>query len=83
MLRISGLLVLVLLLGACTGTKQSTAPLNTQCSDPRPQVCTMEYAPVCAGLKAGGSAEYASGCNACADDAVTGYLPGACPESGA
>jgi hypothetical protein len=38
----------------------------------------MEYAPVCAQLASGGMREYASGCNACADDAVTGFLPGPC-----
>jgi hypothetical protein len=40
----------------------------------------MEYAPACATLIAGGQKEYASGCNACADDAVAGYVPGSCPE---
>jgi hypothetical protein len=40
----------------------------------------MEYAPVCADLVAGGSRQYSSACNACADDAVAGYLNGDCPE---
>jgi hypothetical protein len=39
----------------------------------------MEYNPVCATLVAGGTKQYASGCNACADDAVSAYLPGPCP----
>lgn len=50
------------------------------CTDPRPQLCTMEFAPVCAELNRGGQREYASGCNACADAEVTGYRPGPCPE---
>lgn len=50
------------------------------CSEPRPQVCTMEYAPVCADLKAGGRKQYSSACNACADDGVAAYLSGECPE---
>ncbi len=71
-------LSLLLLLAACE--TQPTPTLVTQCSDPRPQVCTMEYAPVCADLTAGGKKQYASACNACADDAVSGYLKGECPE---
>jgi len=74
---VSGAL-LVLLLAACETTP--TPSLVTQCADPRPQVCTMEYDPVCADLVAGGKQQYASGCNACADDAVSGYLKGECPE---
>ena len=72
-----GLLAL-LSLAACE--TQPTPTLVTQCSEPRPQVCTMEYAPVCADLLAGGQKQYASACNACADDAVSGYLKGECPE---
>jgi hypothetical protein len=40
----------------------------------------MEYDPVCAQLQAGGRKTYSSPCNACADDTVSGYLRGACPE---
>ena len=67
----------VLVLAACAG---SPAPVGTQCSDPRPQVCTMEYNPVCATLVVGGVKQYASGCNACADDAVASYVPDVCPS---
>ena len=72
-------LAAVLVLGACA-TQPETPPLVTQCDSPRPQVCTMEYDPVCARLIAGGSKTYSSPCNACADDAVSGFLRGACPE---
>ena len=59
---------------------QPVPTLLTQCTEPRPQVCTMEYAPACATLAAGGQKEYASACNACADDVVAGYLTGPCPQ---
>lgn len=72
-----GALLFLLLAGCQT---QPTPSLVTQCEEPRPQVCTMEYAPVCADLATGGKAQYASACNACADDAVVGYLKGECPE---
>lgn len=68
----------LLSLTACA--TRPTPSLVTQCSTPRPQVCTMEYAPVCADLVAGGKRQYSSACNACADDAVAGYLRGECPE---
>ncbi len=69
-----------LALTACVNSPapEAEAP-GIQCADPRPQVCTMEYNPVCATLVAGGTKQYASGCNACADDAVSAYLPGPCP----
>lgn len=80
---------LLLMLGGC-GASQPAAPApdiqqqvedpRVECSDPRPQVCTMEYAPVCARLLAGGEATYSSPCNACADDAVASYLSGSCPQ---
>lgn len=79
-MRTASSLALLILITACASPEPvDTSPL-VQCSDPRPQVCTMEYAPACATLKAGGQKEYASGCNACADDAVASYLPGPCAE---
>ena len=73
-------LAAVLLLSACGINQQPPPSMVTQCEVPRPQVCTMEYAPVCANQVAGATKEYSSGCNACADDAVAGYLPGPCPH---
>ncbi len=77
------LLTSLLLLGACSANSPPPAPvqsLSTRCSEPRPLVCTMEYDPVCAQIASGGSETYSSSCNACADDNVSGYLRGACPE---
>jgi hypothetical protein len=75
-MRITGAGLLLLLLAGCE--TQPVPSLVTQCASPRPQVCTMEYAPVCAVVTAGGKQEYASACNACADDTVAGYLNGTC-----
>ena len=77
-MRSLGGLCLLLLLSGCLVQPAPTPSLLTQCSQPRPQVCTMEYAPVCARLNAGGKKDYASACNACADDAVSSYLAGTC-----
>ncbi|MFQ3324039.1 MAG: hypothetical protein ACI90U_001864 [Pseudomonadales bacterium] len=69
--------------------KQERDPRFTQCEDPRPEICTREYNPVCA-IKAIAvqcvttpcpSTEeitYATGCTACADSKVTEYKQGAC-----
>ena len=51
------------------------------CEEPRPQVCTLEYAPVCAVLDGGERKEFASGCSACGDKTVTGHVEGPCPGS--
>lgn len=68
---------MIVIAGCASPTKNT--PLTTQCTDPRPQVCTMEYAPVCAVREGGVRAEASSACNACADDKITGYVLGPCP----
>lgn len=83
-------LILALVLTGCGASQPSAPPPPpepvpeenpvVQCSSPRPEVCTMEYNPVCAQLADGDFRTYSSPCNACADDAVIGYLPGACAD---
>ena len=48
------------------------------CEEPRPQICTKEYNPVCARLKDGSTRTGATGCTSCSDSEVTGYTMGAC-----
>ncbi len=50
----------------------------TICPEPRPQICTMDYRPVCAQLGDGTFKTYSNGCTACTDPIVTGYREGAC-----
>ena len=50
------------------------------CPEPRPQMCTREYRPVCAKLDDGSMKTYSNGCTACTDTKVVGYYPGACEE---
>ena len=81
-------LTFVASVGPMTGCATSTEPappdlpLITSCESPRPQVCTMIFAPVCASRKDDNVETYASGCNACADDQVVSYLDGACEDEG-
>lgn len=79
-MRVIFMIAAACVLAACGNNPAQEPELpGTQCADPRPQVCTMEYNPVCATLVAGGTKQYASPCNACADDAVSAYLAGPCP----
>jgi hypothetical protein len=77
------LLLASAVLTACAGasSEQPTgAELRQGCPEPRPQVCTLEYAPVCAFVgKQGTRKEFASGCSACGDASVSAYIPGPCP----
>jgi hypothetical protein len=72
----------VLAVSACTAVavpEPEVSPI-VACEDPRPQVCTMIFAPVCATHEDGHLETHASSCNACANDQVLQYLPGACEE---
>ena len=62
---------------------------QTQCTSPRPQMCTRDYRPVCATRDTGvrcvttpcPSTEMvtkSNACTACADEKVFGYTEGAC-----
>ena len=66
----------------CTGCPASSGvPAGLEaCADPRPEICTQHYDPVCATREDGSRATYSNGCMACADLHVTGYVAGACPE---
>ncbi len=52
----------------------------TVCTDPRPQICTMDYRPVCGEDSNGTRKTYANGCTACSNPAVTSYTDGPCKE---
>lgn len=62
---------------------------DTRCQDPRPEICTREYRPVCAlvehdqGEQEGKLSRktYATWCTACADSRVKGYSQGECPSA--
>ncbi|WP_317932216.1 hypothetical protein [Halioxenophilus sp. WMMB6] len=56
----------------------TVTPDATVCNEPRPEICTREYRPVCAHLADGSTSQYPSGCTACADPMVDAWLPGEC-----
>jgi len=72
-------------------TKPVTSKGSVTCKDPRPEICTKEYRPVCATRDTGvrcvttpcPSTErktYATGCTACSDEKVISYVEDACAE---
>ena len=72
-----GFAAAVLLLSGC----QSQVPglsYETACQDPRPEVCTMEYRPVCGVSQDGSKKVYGNACGACGQAEVQGYSAGEC-----
>jgi len=78
-------------IGGCGTPALNASDETRQCGDPRPQMCTREYRPVCASRDTGvrcvttpcPSKEwqtYGNACDACSDKAVSGYREGACPR---
>jgi hypothetical protein len=65
---------------ACGSTQQPLA-INMEsikCPEVRPEMCTMDYNPVCGSSSDGSSKTYSNGCNACSDPKVTSYSQGEC-----
>ena len=82
--RLVGAALLLWTTAACAATAPAERETSTEaglvaCTEPRPQVCTMQYEPVCARIGEGDAAEwktYASDCSACGDPEVSAYRPG-------
>lgn len=74
--------ILILFAALCfTGcdTSSDNETLDTLCSEPRPEVCTREYDPVC-GYKSDGTYKtYSNACSVCTKKEIIGYKNGACP----
>jgi len=92
MLRVV-ILALIFLFSGCSAQRESSAPgeSSTTCHDPRPEICTREYRPVCATRDSGErcvttpcpateSATYSNACAACADPKVYHHRPGSCDD---
>ena len=53
---------------------------QSMCSDPRPEVCTFEYAPVCAVTQKGELYTESNACSACSNPEIVSFTEGACAE---
>lgn len=77
------MLVLVVVLSGigCSSNRASIPASNyalTPCTEPRPEICTREYIPVCGQRENGEWKTYSTACTACSDTRVLGYKPEAC-----
>jgi hypothetical protein len=73
-----GFVMLVFGLTGCAGSGPPVQSGMTVCEDPRPQVCTMIYSPVCGIHEDKSQKTYASDCTACSKATVVGYELGEC-----
>ena len=48
------------------------------CEDPRPEVCTLDYRPVCGQQGDSEMQTYGNACMACGDASVIGFFDGEC-----
>ncbi len=64
-----------------TGSKESASTNEQMCTEPRPEICTMIYDPVCGRDQFGSEKTYASDCSACGNQAVVSYRKGACGKN--
>jgi hypothetical protein len=74
------LITSILLVSACSSMHQpdSNDMQPLKCPEVRPDVCTMDYDPVCGRLSDGSLKTYSNACNACTDPFVNNYYLGEC-----
>ncbi len=76
------LILMIVLISSCAAYAKKTASASvselTVCDEPRPQICTSEYNPVCASYNNGRKKTESTGCTACAIHEVNGYIMGVC-----
>jgi len=81
--KLIAFLLLSAITSGCSATKADKD--ITICTDPRPEICTMDYTPVCGLRNVAGKEElktYSNACSACSDPTVTGYKKDACEVIG-
>jgi len=72
--------VLIGVLATCAAEPAAPRTIveGTACPEERPQICTLDYRPVCAILANGSRQEYSNGCNACSVPEVVSFVENAC-----
>jgi hypothetical protein len=78
MLRYSCVIAVFFLVSCVSNDGGKPQSPITECEDPRPQVCTMIYDPVCGTTGDGTRKTYASDCSACSNANVVSYEKGEC-----
>ncbi len=74
------LLLATFLLSSLTNAHDTngTGKQVTSCKEPRPQMCTMDYTPVCGLLDGKTIKAYSNACSACSDNKVGVYIANKC-----
>ena len=79
------LIFVFIAISGCAATEPETSNVMKQsnpkiqiCPEPRPEMCTQQYDPVCGQFSRGGNQTYSNWCSACSDKAVESYVPGEC-----
>lgn len=79
--RRDGSFGLGLLLAGCALSADPPLPSDAvACVAPRPEICTMQYLPVCGWRESGARRTYSNACSACADVEIAAHRPGACDD---
>ncbi len=74
MLKYVSMIALTLItISGCVSTQQQ------YCEQPRPEVCTFQYDPVCAQTKKKNQRTESNACSACSNPDVVSYTIGECP----
>ncbi len=70
----------LLCFGCVTSSNSKTVQGGIRCTEPRPQMCTMDFRPVC-GVSADGTLKtYSNACGACSHAQVIAWREGDCTE---
>lgn len=78
-MKVFCLITATLFISSCQSTP-IRAVKQINCSDPRPEMCTMEYQPVCGFYLDNSSKTYPNACTACSDKNVVRYIKDECSK---
>ena len=59
-------------------TPSAKKKVITYCKEPRPQMCTMDYTPVCALVDKTAVKTFGNACGACSNNNVSAYIANEC-----
>lgn len=71
------MMVMLMAVVACSSSNKVPDKAGA-CEEPRPQMCTREYKPVCGVQENSIAKTYGNACTACSDEKVVFFLQGDC-----
>lgn len=73
-------ILLLITITACTVKPDPKNNNIVSCKDPRPQMCTMDYNPVCGFISPNQIKTFSNGCGACSDSKVLSHTNNVCQD---